>query len=345
MLTDFDYNMADMKESKGFQWTVLTLMGFGLALLIALQISAPTNTTSKAPKAVLKLPSEVVKQPLHAEDLKPMKVESASKSLSVRDLTTAFNKLGYRLKDIRDGDSSVPRLFLASLPHDLANIAQTEERKALFFKALLPLILKTNEEILADRARILRLRHRLNLGLDIIAQDQIWLKATFERYKVRGQKFDQLLQKVDIVPPSLALAQAAEESGWGTSRFVREGNALFGQWTFKQNDNGIVPAQRGDNQTHRIKSFDSIKDSLRAYMHNLNTHTAYKSLRAKRAFMRNTRQPIKGSILATALDKYSERGEQYIVSLKAIMDKNNLPLYDTVTLADKMMLASAEPAI
>ncbi|WP_188660477.1 glucosaminidase domain-containing protein [Terasakiella brassicae] len=338
--------MADMKESKGFQWTVLTLMGFCLALLIALHISAPTNTTSKAPKAVLKLPDEVAKRPENTEeDLKPLQGGNTPKSLSANDLTTAFDKLGYRLKDVREGEISVPRLFLASLPHDLANLTQTEERKTLFFKALLPLILKTNEEILAERARILRLRHRLNLGLDIIAQDQIWLKATFERYKVRGQKFDQLLQKVDIVPPSLALAQAAEESGWGTSRFVREGNALFGQWTFNENDDGIVPAQRGDDQNHRIKAFDSIKDSLRAYVHNLNTHTAYKSLRVKRAFMRNTRRPIKGSILATTLDKYSERGEQYIVSLKAIMDKNNLSLYDTVTLADKMMLASAEPVI
>ncbi|WP_417819290.1 glucosaminidase domain-containing protein [Terasakiella sp.] len=337
--------MADMKESKGFQWTVLTLMGFCLALLIALHISAPTNTTSKAPKAVLKLPNEVAKLPASKENLKPAQMDKNPKLLSVNDLTTAFNKIGYHLKDVREGESSVPRLFLASLPHDLATLTQTEERKALFFKALLPLILKTNEEILAERARILRLRHRLNLGLDIIAQDQIWLKATFERYKVRGQKFDQLLQKVDIVPPSLALAQAAEESGWGTSRFVREGNALFGQWTFNQNDDGIVPAQRGDDQTHRIKAFDSIKDSLRAYVHNLNTHAAYKALRAKRAFMRTTRQPIQGSLLAMALDKYSERGEQYIISLKAIMDKNNLPLYDTVTLSDKMMLASAEPSI
>ncbi|WP_419798124.1 MAG: glucosaminidase domain-containing protein [Terasakiella sp.] len=337
--------MADMKESKGFQWTVLTLMGFSLALLIALQISAPTNTTSKAPKAVLKLPTEVAKLPASKEDLKPIKLEKSSKSLSVNELTTAFDKIGYRLKNIREGDGSVPRLFLASLPHDLATVTQTDERKALFFKALLPLILKNNEEILAERARVLRLHHRMNLGLDVIAQEKIWLKATFERYKVRGQKFDQLLKKIDIVPPSLALAQAAEESGWGTSRFVREGNALFGQWTFNQNDDGIVPAQRGDDQTHRIKAFDSIKDSLRAYMHNLNTHTAYKSLRAKRAFMRRTRQPIKGSTLATALDKYSERGEQYILSLKTIMDKNNLPLYDTVTLSDKIMLASAEPTI
>lgn len=337
--------MADMKQSKGFQWIVLSLMGFCLALLIALQISTPTNTTSKAPKAVLNLPDKAVTEQVVAKEDIRKKALGDKKRLSVKDLNLAFDKINYRLNDVLHGERHVPRLFLNTLPHDLNNITETNARKSLFFKSLLPLVLKINEDILHDRARVLRLRHRLQMGLDIIAEERIWLKATFERYKVRGEKFDQLLRKMDVVPPSLALAQAAEESGWGTSRFVQEGNALFGQWTFDPNDKGIVPTQRGEDQNHRIKAFDTIKDSLRAYVHNLNTHGAYITLRKKRADMRQTRHPIAGSVLATTLDKYSERGEQYVLSLQAIMDKNELHLFDQVTLADEMMMAKNDPAI
>lgn len=336
--------MVDHKDSKGFRWAVLSLLGTCLIMLVALQLSMPANTVSRAPEVIAAAP---VSQPLPLDEAaqasadKPDSLHVRNR-VSVDDLQRAFKKIDYKLEGVLEGEQAVPRLFLASLPHDLKSVKQVEERKSLFFRSLLPLVLKINEDIRRDRTRVLRLHHRVRLGLDIVAEDHIWLSTVFERYGVEENKFDELLRRMDVVPPSLALAQAAEESGWGTSRFVREGNALFGQWTFDPNDKGIVPTQRAEGKSHRIRAFDSIKSSLQAYVHNLNTHKAYTKLRQKRAVLRAQRQPVGGAQLATTLDKYSERGEQYVASLQAIIEANQLREFDDTALADEMLVATSE---
>jgi len=142
-----------------------------------------------------------------------------------------------------------------------------------------------------------------------------------------------LWTKVDIVPVSLALAQAAEESGWGTSRFAAQGNAVYGQWTWGKN--AIVPEQqRKELGNYGIASFETLQQSICAYMLNLNTHNAYASLRTKRAELRAMDQKITGHILAGQLTRYSERGEEYVKGLRSLMEYNQLSPADDAYLSD-----------
>ncbi|WP_126465188.1 glucosaminidase domain-containing protein [Candidatus Terasakiella magnetica] len=326
--------MADKQQSKSFHHAMLATLGISFFVLSAMHLLNPSNTSSQAPKAILK---PAIEAKLSKEDLDAIAGEeqaNAGARLTVNDLNQAFEKIGYELDPVLDGSSNVPRLFVSSLPVDLAKIKQTDERKSVFFRTLLPLVLKINEEIVEQRTKVWRLRHRITMNLSLRGEDVVWLSGMFKRYNVKLGQYDHLLQKMDVVPPSLALAQAAEESGWGTSRFAREGNALFGQWTFNPKDKGIVPEGRETGKTHRIRAFDSLSDSLKAYVHNLNTHKAYQGLRKKRAFMRNVKQDLNGYSLAGTLDKYSERGEHYVSSLQSIMDKNKLQRFDKTTLVE-----------
>lgn len=337
--------MASTCDRKGFNLATLALLGASFIGLCALQWINPVDRTSKAPHAVLPLPSAQKINKANIDAMPGKDPAAQAGRFTVSDINHTFAKLGYELAPVLDGEAVVPRLFLNSLPYDLATLTQTEERKSLFFRTLLPLVLKINETIVAKRSKLWRLRHRLSLGQAIHAEERIWLDSIFNRYSVKQNDFDELLRRMDVVPPSLALAQAAEESGWGTSRFAREGNALFGQWTHNPNDKGILPAGREEGKTHRIKAFDSLAGSLAAYVHNLNTHKAYQKLRVERALMRDERDGIKGHQLATKLDKYSQRGDQYVASLQAIMKKNDLMRFDTTKLDDSEISDLTGPLI
>ncbi len=324
--------MAEVRERKAFNYALLALLLIATIFVTALQWQRPVNTSSVAPKAVLPLPKAKTVGKADIDKVPGKKDVRYRGRLTVSDLNHRFAQLNYELTPVLEGVQAVPRLFLSSLPYDLKEIKQTAERKSLFFRTLLPLVLKINEDILAERAKIWRLRHRLQMGQAIHPEERIWLDSIFNRYGVKQNDFNWLLRRLDVVPPSLALAQAAEESGWGTSRFAREGNALFGQWTFNPNDKGIVPAGRAEGKTHRIRAFDTLAGSLKAYVHNLNTHKAYEKLRTQRKIMRTNKEALNGSVLATTLDKYSERGQQYVVGLQALIEKNNLNRFDKVTL-------------
>lgn len=242
------------------------------------------------------------------------------------------HKLDYALDAVLRGERAVPRLTLARMPDTLSNLKQVSKRKAMFFKAVLPLVLQVNEEILKDRRRAWKIRGEKRLGQHVSAADRLWLNVMTERYGVAHGAIDALMVRLDVVPPSLALAQAATESGWGTSRFVREGNAIFGQWTWSQ-DAGIVPLGRAEGKTHRIRAFGSLIDSVRAYMLNINTHRAYRALRRERAALRRRGAPLDGSDLAQFLDKYSQRGDAYVADLQTIIAANNLSALDDARLA------------
>lgn len=240
----------------------------------------------------------------------------------VQDLAQGFKEMGYHLDNVRD-DALVPRVFLAELPHDLHETAEVSLKKTIFFKMMLPLILKENERILADRNRLHQIKTSKALGAKIEARDRLWVAVLAERYKLKDENLNVLLSRVDIVPPSLAMAQAAEESGWGTSRFARTANALYGQWTTSDGQ-GIVPEDRPEGMDHKVRAFDNLAQSVSAYMRNLNTHRAYREFRKHRKSIRGKGQALNGAILAANLTRYSERGEKYVDSVRAIISVNQL---------------------
>ncbi|HEY9078675.1 glucosaminidase domain-containing protein [Magnetovibrio sp.] len=250
--------------------------------------------------------------------------------------------LDYDLTAVSQGYAGVPRLSLISLPENLDQIRETEQRKAVFFKSVLPLVLQVNEQIVADRARLWELHAQKQSGSKLKALDRLWLAAMAERYGTRRGDIAALLSHHDVVPPSLALAQAATESAWGTSRFVREGNAMFGEWTFEDDHKGIVPNERLAGKSHRVRAFDSLYDSVQSYVTNLNKHRAYKEFRALRAEMRAKGQTVSGMRLASALHRYSERGAAYVSELHSIIAGNDLSLLDGARLNEN---GAFEPVI
>ncbi len=252
---------------------------------------------------------------------------------TVKALSVTFQQLGYDLEQVRTGETGVPRLFLTSLPGDLKDIRESRVRKTLFFKTVLPLVLRVNEEILRERRRLWKLHFRLSLDRKLGPGDRLWLMVMTERYGVERGDVASLLKRVDIVPPSLALAQAAEESGWGTSRFVREGNAVFGQWTFSKTGN-LVPARRDKDKFHNIKAFSSLLDSVRAYTRNLNTHGAYRLLRRARYGLRLRGAPLDGLLLVKNLKNYSQRGQEYVGTIRALIESNKLHRLDDARLRE-----------
>jgi Bax protein len=238
-------------------------------------------------------------------------------------LDARFDASRFTLDRVRDGVTDVPRLFLPKVPADMAKVENIDQRKRVFLLTMLPLILKSNEEIRADRRRLIAIKRRVDRGAAVRAVDGIWLERLGERYDTAPDDFDRLLRRVDEVPVSLALAQAVEESGWGTSRFARIGNAIFGQYT-TEDDHGLVPKQRPEDRTFKIKAFPDLLSGIRSYMRNLNTHPSYASLRAMRADARAKGRAASGRELARTLTAYSERGEDYIRTLHLIIDANDL---------------------
>ena len=253
-------------------------------------------------------------------------------------LFKTFKQLGYDLDRVRSGRTAVPRLFLASLPGDIVHIREPTARKALFFKTLLPLVLQVNEEILHDRRRLWFINYLINLGKKLGPEDRLWLLGLAERYGLKKSSIPELLKRVDIIPPSLALAQAAKESGWGTSRFVREGNALFGQWTFSEIES-LLPSRRDQDKQHRVRIFSSLLDSVRAYAHNLNTHRAYEKLRRLRAGLRLKGARVEGLLLVKSITSYSALGDRYVKDIRNLIQANSLHRLDEARLNKDMPIS------
>jgi Bax protein len=249
---------------------------------------------------------------------------------SAEGLSNVFEQAGYRLDGVRR-HGEVPRLFLVRLPLDLREIRAPSHRKNVFIKMTLPLILLVNERIMRDRMRIHILRTLIESRVEIPQDDVAWLARTSERYGLARLDFDALLRRVDVIPPSLALAQGAEETGWGTSRFAHEGNALFGQRMFG-GKGGLVPRRRDKGKTFKVRAFEELVEGVRAYAHNLNTFGAYEEFRRARETRREAGQPLIGTELARALENYSERRESYIDTIRLIIRSNALHLFDKARL-------------
>lgn len=250
--------------------------------------------------------------------------------------TPAF-RAGYDLEAVRDGARNVPRRFAAALPAGLESMS-VDQRKRAFITVVLPVILRQNERILADRKRLLALASAPPDGPRHQAA-RSWLAGLAESYRT-GASVNRLLARVDLVPPSLVLAQAAEESGWGTSRFAVLGNALFGQWTHTSGA-GLVPRDRAPGATHEIKVFETLGASVSGYTRNLNSHRAYAGLRRLRAELRASGGPIGGYALAGTLESYSRRGPAYVDSLQRIILANGLSELDGARLDQRLAAWSA----
>ena len=260
-------------------------------------------------------------------------------SKNYNDVLQLFNEIGYTAEKWQAGIREVPRIEITEIPQRWQQVAQTipiSDKKNIFFRLTGSGILQANEKILFERQRLLEAIDKNDI------HENEWLAALAVKYRVIKQESDklhnqdlvELKKRVDIVPPSLALAQAAEESGWGTSRFAVQGNSLFGQWDFS--GKGIKPKeQRAELGNYGIAAFESPQASIEAYMLNLNTHRAYERMRQKRAVFRQQNQVPKGWDLAKTLDKYSERGIDYVKSLHSIMSYNKLNDADQAYLWDK----------
>jgi Bax protein len=270
--------------------------------------------------------------------IKPVAVYAQRPSIKLHKI---FAAIGYRLQDVRR-HGEVPRVFIRTLPVDLGQIRQADERKRTFIKLALPLILHANDLIRQDRERIASLHLRTQQDEFISIGDKAWLADKMTQYGVNSLDYEELLRRVDVIPPSLALAQSAEESGWGTSRFAREGNALFGQRMWREGD-GMVPEKRAEGETFRVRVFERLIDGVKSYAANLNTHFAYDGFRKARAAMRQSGEQLNGANLAPALRQYSERGDDYIKTIHAIIRVNELTEYDAVRLRDDLPAQGEAP--
>ena len=246
-------------------------------------------------------------------------------SLNAATTINLFEDLGYDLKGVRAGQKVKP-IYLTKLPKDIKTLGDTKQKRELFIKILLPLILNENQKITEDRKKLFKI---LGKNFNTVGE-RVWLKRRFKEYKIDDQDLSKLKMRMDIIPVSLALAQAANESGWGTSRFALEGNALFGQWTWSKK--GISPKNKDPNKSHKVLQFQILKASVRAYKNNLNTHNAYREFREARAQLRQEDKIIDGFELAKYVKNYAAIGEKYVAILEDIIEKNSLTDFDKANL-------------
>ncbi len=253
---------------------------------------------------------------------------------SVAALDAHFKRLDYYLATVRDSGNNVPRLYLDKLPADIADVPSVATRKRIFIKSVLPVILRVNEDILAARLRLQKLRATVDGGLSLTNEQRDWLYQMAARYETDPYDWEAFMERVDIIPPSLAIAQAVEESGWGTSRFAREGNALFGQYTYEAS-HGMLPEERPSGRQHLVRAYSNLVEGARSYMHNLNYHRAYGEFRAARKWLRSHAKPMDGLTLAGELIRYSERGTAYVETIRHIIRANKLAPLDDARLYDE----------
>ena len=252
-------------------------------------------------------------------------IPTSSVRLSASTIKQLFKDTNYNLKKVRKNKIVKP-VNLELLPNEMKMIESTKERKNLFIQIVLPLILDENNQIKFDRKKLFAILNRSNNSNSEIK----WLNMKFKQYGVKNKDFLTLKIRMDEIPVSLAIAQAAKETGWGTSRFALEGNALFGQWTFT--GSGLKPLAADNDKSHKVMKFQILQASVRAYFRNLNTHSSYREFRKFRAAARDNNEKIDSLILADYLDEYAATGLEYTKILKLIIKQNLLKDFDDAKL-------------
>ena len=252
-------------------------------------------------------------------------LETDTVRLNASTIKQLFEDTNYTLKDVRKTKLVKP-VALTLLPNEIKMIESTSKRKEFFIQIVLPLILKENSNIKIDRKRLFSIINKSNNTV----LEKKWLEKKYKQYGVPSRDLSTLKIRMDEVPVSLALAQAAKETGWGTSRFAQEGNALFGQWTWS--GEGLKPKDADKSEGHKVMKFNVLQASVRAYQRNLNTHSTYKDFRQERAKLRDKGEPLDSMILSKFLNKYAETGDQYVEVLQKIIKQNNLQDFDDAKL-------------
>tara|TARA_A100001011_G_scaffold250451_1_gene258704 strand:- start:325 stop:1404 length:1080 start_codon:yes stop_codon:yes gene_type:complete len=244
--------------------------------------------------------------------------------LSASTIEELFKDNGYNLDTVKKTKLVNTGNQLTKLPKELKNIESPKKRKKLFIKIVLPLIIEENLKIRFDRKKLFHILNKNNTTM----RDKAWLKLKFKQYGIKDNDLTKLKIRMDEIPVSLAIAQAAKETGWGSSRFAQEGNALFGQWTWS--GDGIKPLDLEKDKKHKVAKFKILKASVRAYQRNLNTHPSYKEFRIERAIQRDNDENLDSLKLVNFLNKYAETGIEYTEVLKKIIKQNSLKDFDDV---------------
>ncbi len=316
-----------MKAASFRKWTVFSVCAATLTLSGAV-------SDGRAPVRVA-IPSPAVTAPAlvdidrEAERFAKIEPAAAPASMMIRAVSAVslhhhFTQRGYTLDAVRRDGEAVPRVFLAQLPRDLPTLLSPDFRKTVFIKMMLPLVLAENERIRKDRARALQIREALETETPVTTEQLVWLANLAERYGVADGNLFELFRRVDAVSPALALAQAALETGWGTSSVAQRGHAMFGQMVFRVDANGTTEAS--------VKMFKDLAAAVEAYAHNLNTHRAYAEFRDVRAQMRKSGRTPDGYELALHLVRYSERKQDYVQAVRSLIRVNNLQPFDRARL-------------
>ena len=247
-------------------------------------------------------------------------------SLNTKTVLNLFKDLEYDLDKVRNKKKVKP-IYFTRLPKDLDAMKNIKKKTETFLQILLPLIVAENEKIKKDRKYLFKI-----IKENESEESRRWLNKKYKAYKVSDKNIQKLIEKIDIIPTSIALAQAAKESGWGTSRFALEGNAIYGQWTW--NGDGIEPLEKTKDQNHKILKFPLLRASVKAYINNLNTHNGYKRFRAKRAKIRKQNKKLVGVELIHELNNYAQTGKEYTKILEQIINQNDLDELEAVTIDD-----------
>tara|TARA_A100001011_G_scaffold400036_1_gene511877 strand:- start:5633 stop:7087 length:1455 start_codon:yes stop_codon:yes gene_type:complete len=279
--------------------------------------SAKKAETKKTPPIKEKDPSQVTALVLPNLNLKTQTV------------LNLFDDVEYDLKKVRFKKKVKP-IYFTQFPKDLDEIKDVQLKKDTFIKIVLPLVIAENDKILDDRYKLTKILSR-KITTD---KEKLWLRQKLREYKVKNSDMKELKIRMDMIPVSIALAQAAKESGWGTSRFALEGNAIFGQWTWT--GKGIEPLNKGKNEGHKILRFPILRASVKAYKNNLNTHKVYSEFRAKRFNLRKSKKELRGISLANTLDKYAQTGKEYTEIINQIIKQNKLGDFETVQLTNSV---------
>ena len=250
-------------------------------------------------------------------------------NLKTETVLNLFKDVEYDLGKVRS-QKLVKPIYFTQFPRDLDALESTKLKKETFIKIVLPLIVAENERIIADRDK-LNILSKKKYTTDLEKQ---WLRQKLLEYKVKKGDLKELSVRMDIIPTSIALAQAAKESGWGTSRFALEGNAIFGQWTWS--GQGIAPLDRESNKNHKILKFPILRASVKAYQNNLNTHKSYSKFREKRFSLREKKRKINGLDLTETLNNYAQTGSEYTKILNQIIKQNRLTDFEPVKLVNSV---------
>ena len=252
-------------------------------------------------------------------------LETDTVRLNASTIEQLFEDTGYTLKEVREKKLVKP-VALTLLPNEIRMIESTKKRKEFFIQIVLPLILQENNNIRLDRKRLFKIINKSN-NTNL---EKKWLQKKYKQYGIPSKDLSILKIRMDEIPVSLAIAQAAKETGWGTSRFALEGNALFGQWTWS--GEGLKPKDADKDEGHKVMKFNVLQASVRAYQRNINTHSTYRDFREARAKLRDKGEPLDSLILAEYLKEYAETGNQYVEVLQKIIKQNNLKDFDDVKL-------------